>query len=46
MTDGPSGAGKSAIVHHLETEIRPHMEAGRTVVSDRYVPSGLVMQRF
>ena len=31
---------------HLEAEIRPHTEAGRTVISDRYVPSGLVMQRF
>lgn len=53
--DGPSGAGKSTIVHHLaqllvaageEVEIRPHMAAGRTVISDRYIPSGLVMQRF
>jgi len=32
--------------HHIETEIRPHMEAGKTVISDRYIPSGLVMQRF
>lgn len=32
--------------HHVETEIRPHLEEGRTVVSDRYIPSGLVMQRF
>ena len=32
--------------HHIETEIRPHMAAGRTVISDRYIPSGLVMQRF
>lgn len=32
--------------HHVETEIRPHMEAGQTVISDRYIPSGLVMQRF
>lgn len=32
--------------HHLETEIRPRMESGYTVISDRYVPSGLVMQRF
>ena len=31
---------------HVETEIRPHIEAGRTVISDRYVPSSLVMQRF
>jgi dTMP kinase len=32
--------------HHAETEIRPHLEAGETVLSDRYIPSGLVMQRF
>jgi dTMP kinase len=32
--------------YHVETEIRPHTEAGQTVISDRYVPSGLVMQRF
>ena len=32
--------------HHLETEIRPATEADRTVISDRYIPSGLVMQRF
>lgn len=32
--------------HHVATEIRPHMEQGRTVLSDRYIPSGLVMQRF
>ena len=32
--------------HHLQTEIRPHMERGRTVISDRYLPSALVMQRF
>jgi dTMP kinase len=32
--------------HHIETEIRPHMEVGETVISDRYIPSGLVMQRF
>lgn len=32
--------------HHLETEIRPHMERGETVITDRYVPSSLVMQRF
>jgi hypothetical protein len=32
--------------HHIETEIRPAMEEGRTVISDRYIPSGLVMQRF
>jgi dTMP kinase len=32
--------------HHLTAEIRPQTDAGRTVISDRYVPSGLVMQRF
>jgi len=32
--------------HHIETEIRPHVEAGTTVISDRYIPSGLVIQRF
>jgi dTMP kinase len=32
--------------HHVETEIKPHLEAGRIVISDRYIPSGLVMQRF
>lgn len=32
--------------HHVETEVRAHTEAGRTVISDRYIPSGLVMQRF
>lgn len=32
--------------HHLAVEIRPHIAAGRTVISDRYVPSALVMQRF
>ena len=32
--------------HHVATEVRPHLEDGRTVISDRYIPSGLVMQRF
>jgi dTMP kinase len=32
--------------HHIETEIRPLVANGKTVISDRYVPSGLVMQRF
>jgi dTMP kinase len=32
--------------HHADREIRTHTAAGRTVISDRYVPSGLVMQRF
>lgn len=33
-------------LHHLDTEIRPQLAAGRTVLIDRYTPSGLVMQRF
>lgn len=32
--------------HHLDVEIRPNTAAGRVVLSDRYIPSGLVMQRF
>lgn len=32
--------------HHLEQEVRPNRDAGRVVISDRYIPSGLVMQRF
>ncbi len=32
--------------HHFENAIRPNTQAGRVVVSDRYIPSGLVMQRF
>jgi dTMP kinase len=32
--------------HHVETEIQPFVEQGRMVISDRYIPSGLVMQRF
>jgi dTMP kinase len=32
--------------HHIETEIRRHRDAGKVVISDRYVASGLVMQRF
>jgi dTMP kinase len=32
--------------HHVETEIRPLTEEGKTVISDRYLPSGLLMQRF
>jgi dTMP kinase len=32
--------------HQVETEVRPHTEAGRTVITDRYVTSDLVMQRF
>jgi dTMP kinase len=32
--------------HHVKTEIRPHTDTGQAVISDRYIPSGLVMQRF
>jgi dTMP kinase len=32
--------------HHVETEIRQILASGKTVISDRYIPSGLVMQRF
>lgn len=32
--------------HHVETEIRPLLQSGHIVVSDRYVASGLVIQRF
>jgi dTMP kinase len=32
--------------HHIESKIRPLLAVGKTVISDRYVPSGLVMQRF
>jgi dTMP kinase len=32
--------------HHVETEIRRHCDAGKLVISDRYLASGLVMQRF
>ncbi|MFI1584790.1 dTMP kinase [Embleya sp. NPDC020630] len=31
--------------HHLDTEIRPHLAAGHTVVCDRYLASSLVLQR-
>jgi len=31
--------------HHLETEISPHLAAGEVVVTDRYVPTSLVLQR-
>ena len=30
--------------HHVETEIRQHCDAGKVVISDRYLASGLVMQ--
>ncbi len=31
--------------HHLDTEIRPHRAAGQIVLCDRYLASGLVVQR-
>jgi dTMP kinase len=31
--------------HHVETEITPFMASGHVVISDRYVVSGLVIQR-
>ena len=31
--------------HHLATEIRPQLHAGAIVISDRYLPSSLVLQR-
>src|SRR6266498_1878546 len=31
--------------HQLDTEIRPHRDAGRIVLCDRYLASGLVVQR-
>jgi dTMP kinase len=31
--------------HHLATEIRPQRRAGAIVICDRYLPSGLVLQR-
>lgn len=32
--------------HHVETEIRPRLKSGHVVISDRYLASGLVVQRF
>ena len=32
--------------HHIETEVTPFLKAGHLVISDRYVASGLVVQRF
>jgi dTMP kinase len=32
--------------HHIEHEIQPQLAQGKTVISDRYIPSGLVIQRF
>lgn len=51
LTEGVKGPALACLYsadryHHLETEIRPHLEACELVLCDRYVPSGLVMQRF
>jgi dTMP kinase len=32
--------------HHVETEIKPLVKSGHVVISDRYIASGLVIQRF
>lgn len=32
--------------HHVETEIKPLLKRGHIVISDRYIASGLVIQRF
>ncbi|TDP91808.1 dTMP kinase [Labedaea rhizosphaerae] len=32
--------------HHVETEVKPLLRTGHLVISDRYVASGLVVQRF
>lgn len=50
MTDRASGTVLACLYaadryHHLATEIRPRLAAGHTVISDRYLASGLVMQR-
>src|SRR2546422_11398 len=31
--------------HHLTAEVFPHLEAGEVVITDRYVPSTLVMEQ-
>jgi dTMP kinase len=31
--------------HHLTHEVLPHLEAGEAVITDRYIPSALVMQQ-
>ncbi len=31
--------------YHLATEVRPHLDAGDVVITDRYTPSALVMQQ-
>jgi dTMP kinase len=51
LTDAVTGHALACLYtadryHHIETEIRPLLARGKTVISDRYMPSGLVMQRF
>jgi dTMP kinase len=49
-TDEYAGMALACLVagdrhHHLATEIRPALAAGRVVLCDRYLPSSLVLQR-
>jgi dTMP kinase len=49
-TDEYSGMALACLVagdrhHHLVSEIRPALSAGRIVICDRYAPSSLVLQR-
>lgn len=49
-TDTYSGHALACLVaadryHHLATDVRPHLAAGRIVVCDRYVASSYVLQR-
>ncbi|MFF5114085.1 dTMP kinase [Streptosporangium sp. NPDC000509] len=51
LTESVSGPALACLYsadryHHLDHEIRPRLDAGQIVICDRYVPSGLVMQRF
>lgn len=50
LTDSASGTVLACLYaadryHHLAAEISPHLAAGQVVISDRYLASGLVMQR-
>jgi dTMP kinase len=49
-TDTYSGMSLACLVagdrhHHLDTVIRPNLDAGVIVLTDRYLPSSLVLQR-
>lgn len=51
LTDSVTGHALACLYaadryHHIATEIRPRIAGGLIVISDRYIPSGLVMQRF